>query len=200
MSTISKQDNAASIRSQRSIVARRVTCPLSFYLACLASVARPSSGRTLPAILWFGSRAFGRADLARRNHNARGRRMGGDRKPEFFAGKDTKSESSAAATWDFRWRCVSPMWARVTGFDTRPGKSRQAQCGPVLHPAHSAEKIREHVKDRRFDATADFSRLREDGRRPDLRAHSARRTSRTRSELRRRHGEGDRPEPCSAAN
>ncbi len=124
--------------------------------------------------------------------------MSTERKPEFFAGKDAHVGIIGCGYVGLPLALrFADVGHKVTGFDLDKAKVDKLNAGQSYIQHISAEKIREHVQAKRFDATADFSRLKASGRRADLRADSARRAPRARSHLRRRYGEGDRPEPAA---
>jgi hypothetical protein len=70
-----------------------------------------------------------------------GGRMPGDRKPEFFAGKDVKIGIIGCGYVGLPLALrFADVGQRVTGFDTDQVKVDKAQRGRVLHPAHSRGK------------------------------------------------------------
>ena len=85
--------------------------------------------------------------------------MGGDRKPEFFAGKDIKIGIIGCGYVGLPLALrFAEVGQRVTGFDTDP-QSREAECRPDLHPAHSRRQNSAHVDAKHFNATTDFTRF-----------------------------------------
>ncbi len=89
--------------------------------------------------------------------------MGADRSnPEFFAGKGVKIGiigcGYVGLPLALRFADVGQI---VTGFDTDQSKVEKLNAGQSYIQHIPAEKIRGHVQGKRFDATADFNRLRE---------------------------------------
>ena len=88
--------------------------------------------------------------------------MAAERKPEFFAGKDVKIGiigcGYVGLPLELRFADVGQ---RVTGFDLDKAKVDKLNAGQSYIQHIPAERIREHVKAKRFDATTDFTRLRE---------------------------------------
>src|ERR1700723_3253390 len=88
--------------------------------------------------------------------------MVADRQPESFAGKELKI-GIIGCGW------IAPMLAihfadggqRFTGFDTNRKKTPSLNAGQYYIQHISADKIKQHGTGKRFDATTDFSRLRE---------------------------------------
>ncbi len=87
--------------------------------------------------------------------------MGGERKPEFFAGKDVKIGIIGCGYVGLPLALrFSDVGQRVTGFDVDKSKIEKLNAGESYIQHIPAEKIRAHVEAKRFDATTDFSRLR----------------------------------------
>ncbi|HWW50655.1 MAG TPA: nucleotide sugar dehydrogenase [Verrucomicrobiae bacterium] len=88
--------------------------------------------------------------------------MGAEREPEFFKGKNIKVGiigcGYVGLPLSLRFADVGQ---RVTGFDTDPGKVNKLNAGQSYIDHISADKIRQHVEGHRFDATTDFTRLRD---------------------------------------
>jgi UDP-N-acetyl-D-glucosamine dehydrogenase len=88
--------------------------------------------------------------------------MGADRKPEFFAGKGVKIGiigcGYVGLPLALRFADVGQI---VTGFDTDKFKVNKLNAGESYIQHIPADKIREHVQAKRFDATTDFKRLRD---------------------------------------
>jgi UDP-N-acetyl-D-glucosamine dehydrogenase len=88
--------------------------------------------------------------------------MGAERKPEFFAGKGVKIGiigcGYVGLPLALRFADVGQI---VTGFDTDKFKVDKLNAGESYIQHISADKIREHVHGKRFDATTDFKRLRD---------------------------------------
>src|ERR1700734_533844 len=88
--------------------------------------------------------------------------MAVDRKPEFFAAKDLKSRMIG---WGYVGLPLALRFAdvghKVTGFDTDQEKIKKLNAGQSYIQHIPAEKINQHVQGKRFDATTDFTRLRE---------------------------------------
>ena len=89
--------------------------------------------------------------------------MGADRsKPEFFAGKGVKIGiigcGYVGLPLALRFADVGQI---VTGFDTDQSKVEKLNAGQSYIQHIPAEKIRDHVQGKRFDATTDFKRLRD---------------------------------------
>jgi UDP-N-acetyl-D-glucosamine dehydrogenase len=88
--------------------------------------------------------------------------MGADRKPEFFAGKGVKIGiigcGYVGLPLALRFADVGQI---VTGFDTDQSKVEKLNAGQSYIQHIPADKIREHVQGKRFDATTDFKRLRD---------------------------------------
>jgi UDP-N-acetyl-D-glucosamine dehydrogenase len=88
--------------------------------------------------------------------------MGADRNPEFFAGKGVKIGiigcGYVGLPLALRFADVGQI---VTGFDTDQSKVEKLNAGQSYIQHIPAEKIRDHVQGKRFEATTDFKRLRE---------------------------------------
>jgi UDP-N-acetyl-D-glucosamine dehydrogenase len=88
--------------------------------------------------------------------------MGADRKPEFFAGKGVKIGiigcGYVGLPLALRFADVGQF---VTGFDTDQSKVEKLNAGQSYIQHIPADKIREHVQGKCFDATTDFKRLRD---------------------------------------
>jgi UDP-N-acetyl-D-glucosamine dehydrogenase len=88
--------------------------------------------------------------------------MAVDRKPEFFAGKDLKIGIIGCGYVGLPLALrFADVGHKVTGFDTDQEKIKKLNAGQSYIQHIPAEKINQHVQGKRFDATTDFSRLRE---------------------------------------
>jgi UDP-N-acetyl-D-glucosamine dehydrogenase len=88
--------------------------------------------------------------------------MGAERKPEFFAGKDIKIGIIGCGYVGLPLALrFADVGQRVTGFDTDKTKIDKLSIGESYIQHIPAEKIRQHVQGKRFDASTDFTRLRE---------------------------------------
>ncbi len=88
--------------------------------------------------------------------------MAADRKPEFFAGKDLKIGIIGCGYVGLPLALrFADVGQRVTGFDTDQEKITKLNAGQSYIQHISADKIKQHVQGKRFDATTDFTRLRE---------------------------------------
>src|ERR1700685_2513468 len=88
--------------------------------------------------------------------------MAVERKPEFFAGKDIKIGIIGCGYVGLPLALrFADVGHRVTGFDTDQEKIKKLNAGKSYIQHIPAEKIGHHVKGKRFDATTDFSKLRE---------------------------------------
>jgi UDP-N-acetyl-D-glucosamine dehydrogenase len=88
--------------------------------------------------------------------------MGVERKPEFFAGKDVKIGIIGCGYVGLPLALrFADVGQRVTGFDTDQEKVEKLNAGKSYIQHIPAEKICQHVKGKRFDATSDFTRLRD---------------------------------------
>jgi UDP-N-acetyl-D-glucosamine dehydrogenase len=84
-----------------------------------------------------------------------------ERKPEFFAGKNIKVGIIGCGYVGLPLALrFADVGQHVTGFDLDKFKIDKLNAGESYIQHIPADKIREHVKARRFDATTDFSRLR----------------------------------------
>ena len=84
------------------------------------------------------------------------------RKPEFFAGKDIKVGIIGCGYVGLPLALrFADVGQRVTGFDLDPVKVKRLNAGESYIQHIPAEKIRQHVQAKNFDATTDFSRLRD---------------------------------------
>src|ERR1700723_3369325 len=88
--------------------------------------------------------------------------MVADRQPESFAGKDIRigiiGRGYVGLPLALRFADVGQ---RVTGFDTDQEKITKLNAGQSYIQHISADKIKQHAQGKRFDATTDFTRLRE---------------------------------------
>ncbi|MFZ0635049.1 MAG: nucleotide sugar dehydrogenase [Candidatus Acidiferrales bacterium] len=88
--------------------------------------------------------------------------MGADRKPEFFAGKDIQIGIIGCGYVGLPLALrFAETGHRVMGFDTDPTKIEKLNAGQSYIQHIPAAKIAEHVKDGRFRATTDFTKLRD---------------------------------------
>ena len=88
--------------------------------------------------------------------------MSADRKPEFFAGKDAHIGIIGCGYVGLPLALrFADVGHRVTGFDPDQAKVEKLNAGQSYIQHIPAEKIREHVQAKHFDATTDFSRLSE---------------------------------------
>jgi UDP-N-acetyl-D-glucosamine dehydrogenase len=88
--------------------------------------------------------------------------MGAERKSEFFAGKGIKIGIIGCGYVGLPLALrFSDVGQRVTGFDLDKTKVDKLNAGQSYIQHIPADKIREHIQGKRFDATTDFSRLRE---------------------------------------
>ncbi|MGH9689494.1 MAG: nucleotide sugar dehydrogenase [Candidatus Acidiferrales bacterium] len=88
--------------------------------------------------------------------------MAGERKPEFFAGKGVKIGIIGCGYVGLPLALrFADVGQQVTGFDTDQSKVAKLNAGQSYIQHISADKISEHVRSKRFDATTDFKRLRE---------------------------------------
>jgi UDP-N-acetyl-D-glucosamine dehydrogenase len=88
--------------------------------------------------------------------------MAAQRTPEFFAGKDIKIGIIGCGYVGLPLALrFADVGQRVTGFDLDQTKVEKLNKGQSYIQHIPAERIREHVKGKRFDATTDFVRLRE---------------------------------------
>ncbi len=88
--------------------------------------------------------------------------MAEERTPEFFSGKGIKIGIIGCGYVGLPLALrFSDVGQRVTGFDLDKSKVDKLNAGQSYIQHIPAEKIRQHVEAKRFDATTDFSRLRE---------------------------------------
>jgi UDP-N-acetyl-D-glucosamine dehydrogenase len=88
--------------------------------------------------------------------------MAAERKPEFFAGKELKIGIIGCGYVGLPLALrFADVGQRVTGFDTDREKITKLNAGQSYIQHISADKIKQHVQGKRFDATTDFTRLRE---------------------------------------
>jgi UDP-N-acetyl-D-glucosamine dehydrogenase len=88
--------------------------------------------------------------------------MAAERKPEFFAGKELKIGIIGCGYVGLPLALrFSDVGQRVTGFDTDQEKISKLNAGHSYIQHISADKIKQHVQGKRFDATTDFTRLRD---------------------------------------
>ena len=88
--------------------------------------------------------------------------MAAERKPDFFAGKDIKIGIIGCGYVGLPLALrFADVGQRVTGFDTDQEKINKLNAGQSYIQHISADKIKQHVQGKRFDATTDFTRLRE---------------------------------------
>ncbi len=85
-----------------------------------------------------------------------------ERKPEFFAGKNIKVGIIGCGYVGLPLALrFADVGQHVTGFDLDKFKIDKLNAGESYIQHIPADKIREHVKAKRFEATTDFSRLRD---------------------------------------
>lgn len=88
--------------------------------------------------------------------------MAADRQPEFFAGQEIKIGIIGCGYVGLPLALrFADVGQRVTGFDTDQEKITKLNAGQSYIQHISADKIKQHVQGKRFDATTDFTRLRE---------------------------------------
>jgi UDP-N-acetyl-D-glucosamine dehydrogenase len=88
--------------------------------------------------------------------------MVAQRTPEFFAGKGIKIGIIGCGYVGLPLALrFSEVGQQVTGFDLDKNKVDKLNAGQSYIQHISADKIRKHVEEKRFDATTDFGRLRE---------------------------------------
>ena len=88
--------------------------------------------------------------------------MAADRQPEFFAGKDIRIGIIGCGYVGLPLALrFADVGQRVTGFDTDREKIDKLNAGQSYIQHISGDKIKQHVQAKRFDATTDFTRLRE---------------------------------------
>ena len=88
--------------------------------------------------------------------------MAADRQPDFFAGKEIKIGIIGCGYVGLPLALrFADVGQRVTGFDTDQEKIDKLNAGKSYIQHISADKIKQHVDGKRFNATTDFTRLRE---------------------------------------
>jgi UDP-N-acetyl-D-glucosamine dehydrogenase len=88
--------------------------------------------------------------------------MPADCTPEFFAGKDIRIGIIGCGYVGLPLALrFADVGQRVTGFDTDQEKITKLNAGQSYIQHIAADKIKQHVQAKRFDATTDFTRLRE---------------------------------------
>ena len=88
--------------------------------------------------------------------------MSADRQPEFFAGKDLKIGIIGCGYVGLPLALrFADVGQRVTGFDTDQEKITKLNAGQSYIQHIPADKINQHVLGKRFNATTDFSKLRD---------------------------------------
>src|SRR5271163_2569129 len=88
--------------------------------------------------------------------------MAAERTPEFFSGKDIKIGIIGCGYVGLPLALrFADVGQRVTGFDTDQEKISKLNAGQSYIQHISADKIKQHVDGKRFDATTDFTRLRD---------------------------------------
>jgi UDP-N-acetyl-D-glucosamine dehydrogenase len=88
--------------------------------------------------------------------------MGAERNPEFFAGKGIQIGIIGCGYVGLPLALrFADVGQSVTGFDLDKTKVDKLNAGESYIQHIPADKIREHVRAKRFDATTDFTRLRE---------------------------------------
>ena len=88
--------------------------------------------------------------------------MGAERTPEFFAGKGIRIGIIGCGYVGLPLALrFSDVGQRVTGFDLDRAKVDKLNAGHSYIQHIPADKIRQHIERKRFDATVDFTRLRE---------------------------------------
>jgi UDP-N-acetyl-D-glucosamine dehydrogenase len=88
--------------------------------------------------------------------------MAADRTPDFFAGKDIRIGIIGCGYVGLPLALrFADVGQRVTGFDTDLAKVTKLNAGQSYIQHISADKIKQHVHAKHFDATTDFTRLRE---------------------------------------
>src|SRR5271155_6105724 len=87
--------------------------------------------------------------------------MAAARQPEFFAGKEIRIGIIGCGYVGLPLALrFADVGQRVTGFDTDQAKVTKLNAGQSYIQHISADKIKQHVQAKRFDATTDFTRLR----------------------------------------
>ena len=88
--------------------------------------------------------------------------MGAERKPEFFAGKGIKVGIIGCGYVGLPLTLrFADVGQRVTGFDLDKTKVDKLNAGESYIQHIPSAKIQQHIQEKRFDATSDFTRLRE---------------------------------------
>jgi UDP-N-acetyl-D-glucosamine dehydrogenase len=88
--------------------------------------------------------------------------MGAERKPEFFAGKSIKVGIIGCGYVGLPLTLrFADVGQRVTGFDLDKTKVDKLNAGESYIQHIPSAKIQQHIQEKRFDATSDFTRLRE---------------------------------------
>ncbi|MGH9564153.1 MAG: NAD(P)-binding domain-containing protein, partial [Terracidiphilus sp.] len=88
--------------------------------------------------------------------------MSTERNPDFFAWKGIKIGIIGCGYVGLPLALrFSDVGQRVTGFDLDKSKVDKLNAGQSYIQHIPAEKIREHVQAKRFDATTEFTRLRD---------------------------------------
>jgi UDP-N-acetyl-D-glucosamine dehydrogenase len=88
--------------------------------------------------------------------------MAAERQPEFFAGKEIKIGIIGCGYVGLPLALrFAEVGQRVTGFDTDQEKITKLNAGQSYIQHISADKIKQHIQGKHFDATTDFARLRE---------------------------------------
>jgi UDP-N-acetyl-D-glucosamine dehydrogenase len=88
--------------------------------------------------------------------------MCAERSPEFFAGKNVKIGIIGCGYVGLPLALrFADVGQRVTGFDLDQAKIDKLNAGQSYIQHISGESIRNHIDDKRFDATSDFQRLRD---------------------------------------
>jgi UDP-N-acetyl-D-glucosamine dehydrogenase len=88
--------------------------------------------------------------------------MGAERKPEFFAGKGVKVGIVGCGYVGLPLALrFADVGQRVTGFDLDTAKVKKLNAGQTYIQHIPNEKIRKHVEAKHFDATSDFTRIRD---------------------------------------
>lgn len=92
----------------------------------------------------------------------KGNSMAVDRKPEFFAGKNLRIGIIGCGYVGLPLALrFADVGHRVTGFDTDQEKIKKLNAGQSYIQHIPADKINHHVQGKRFEATTDFTKLRE---------------------------------------
>ena len=116
--------------------------------------------------------------------------MATERKPEFFKGAQLKVAIIGCGYVGLPLALrFAEAGHKVTGFDTDPEESGNAECGKVVHRAYPANKNSAVREQPPFRGDHGLLQAGRSGRDPDLRADTAERIPRAGSQLRGRHGE-----------